>query len=32
MYQYIKFHGPMLTDVSFAAISEVLTSAILEWD
>jgi hypothetical protein len=31
IYQYKKFHGPTLTDASFASILEVRTSAILEW-
>jgi hypothetical protein len=31
IYQYTKFHVPMLTGASFASTSEVWTSAILEW-
>jgi hypothetical protein len=31
IYQYTKFHVPTLTGASFASISEVRTSAILEW-
>jgi hypothetical protein len=30
VYQYTKYHGPMLTGASFASTSEVWTSAILE--
>jgi hypothetical protein len=30
-YQYTKFHGPMLTGVSFVSTSEVWMSAIFEW-
>jgi hypothetical protein len=31
IYQYTKFHVPTLTGSSFASISEVWTSTILEW-
>jgi hypothetical protein len=31
IYQYTSFHGPTLAGASFASISEVWTSAILEW-
>jgi hypothetical protein len=31
IYQYTKFHCPMLTGASFASTSDVWTSAILEW-
>jgi hypothetical protein len=31
IYQFSKFHGPMLTGASSASTSEVWTSAILEW-
>jgi hypothetical protein len=30
-YQNTKFHGPVLSDASFAFTSEVSTFAILEW-
>jgi hypothetical protein len=31
IYQYTQCHGPTLNGASFASISEVWTSAILEW-